>query len=48
MRVRLFPGKQKELFYSNKARYGKTWREMADDLGDKDYQVRDWGSTLAN
>ena len=42
MRVRLSPGKQKEMLYKNKCRYGKTWREMANALGVKRYQVVGW------
>jgi hypothetical protein len=42
MRVRLFPGKQKEMLYKNKGRYGTTWREMAGILGVERYQVVGW------
>ncbi len=42
MRVRLFPGKQKEMLYKNKGRYGTTWREMAGTLGVERYQVIGW------
>lgn len=42
MRVRLSPGKQKEMLCKYKCSHGITWREMADVLGVKLYQVRDW------
>ena len=40
--MRLSPGKQKEMLYKNKGRYGTTWREMANALGVKRYQVVGW------
>lgn len=42
MRVRLAPGKQREMLCKNKGRYGKAWREMADALGVKRHCLNDW------